>query len=48
MEGNTLMDIYNKTVQYDGAISLDGEQLGDMSIQLIDDINTSSEQKIIS
>jgi len=32
------MDIYNKTVQYDGAISLDGEQLGDMSIQLIDDI----------
>ena len=38
MEGNTLMDIYNKTVQYDGAISLDGEQLGDMSIQLIDDI----------
>jgi hypothetical protein len=25
-------------VQYDGAISLDGEQLGDMSIQLIDDI----------
>ena len=38
MEGDTLMDIYNKTVQYDGAISLDGEQLGDMSIQLIDDI----------
>lgn len=25
-------------VQYDGAISLDGEQLGDLSIQLVDDI----------
>ena len=30
--------ITKSPIQYDGAISLDGEQLGDMSIQLIDDI----------
>ena len=30
--------ITKSAIQYDGAVSLDGEQLGDMSIQLIDDI----------
>ena len=38
MEGYTLMNIYNKTVQYDGAIHLDGEQIGDKCVREVDDI----------
>jgi len=38
MEGDTLMDIYNKTVQYDGPVSLDGESLGDKCVREVDDI----------
>ena len=30
--------ITKSAIQYDGAVSLDGEQLGDLSIQLVDDI----------
>ena len=32
------MDIYNKNVQYDGPVSLDGEQLGSMFVRQVDDI----------
>ncbi len=31
------MDIYNKNVQYDGPVSLDGKQLGDKCVREVDD-----------